>query len=103
MSGRRRILSRISKNSALTAFERAVYTATLAIPAGRTRTYAWVARKAGYRNAARAAGNALNKNPYAPEVPCHRVIRSDGTLGGFAKGPALKRRRLAAEGVVIPR
>lgn len=49
----------------------------------------------------RAVGNAMNKNPYAPEVPCHRVISSDGSLGGFALGPKKKIAMLKKEGVEI--
>jgi len=49
----------------------------------------------------RAVGNALNKNPYPVIIPCHRVIKSDGSIGGFAKGAAAKRRLLKAEGKVI--
>lgn len=63
-------------------------------------TYAEVAQAIGKPRAARAVGNALNKNPFAPRVPCHRVIRSDGTLGGFASGTAAKRALLRREGVV---
>ncbi|HEX9780692.1 MAG TPA: MGMT family protein [bacterium] len=84
-----------------TTFESKVYAAARRIPRGRTRSYGWVARRAGKPGAARAAGNALNRNPFAPRVPCHRVVRSDGRLGGFARGPAAKRRLLEREGVVI--
>lgn len=100
MRSRRSVLSAISRNKDLGEFEKRVYRAVLAIPRGRTRSYAWVARRAGRPRAARAVGNALNRNPYAPAVPCHRVIRSDGAIGGFAKGAAAKRRLLAAEGSV---
>ncbi|MBI4343739.1 MAG: MGMT family protein [Candidatus Omnitrophica bacterium] len=83
-----------------TAFERKVYAAVRRIPRGQTRTYAWVARQIGKAGAARAVGNALNRNPYAPQVPCHRVVRSDGSLGGFAQGPARKRMLLRREGAI---
>jgi len=94
-----KISESISRNKCLTEFEKAVYKAILRIPRGEVRPYKWVARKIGKPGSARAVGNALNKNPYAPLVPCHRVIRSDGTIGGFAKGSAEKRRLLIAEGV----
>ncbi len=68
--------------SALTEFARKVYEATLAIPHGETRTYAWVAKKMGSPLAARAVGQALSKNPFPILVPCHRVV-SDKTIGGF--------------------
>ena len=85
----------------LTIFERKVYAAVRRIPKGQTRTYAWVARQIGKPRAARAVGNALNRNPYAPRVPCHRVVRSDGSLGGYAKGPVRKRTLLRKEGARI--
>lgn len=103
MKRRRKILSTISKNSDLSDFERAVYRALLDIPPGKVRTYKWVAQTIGRPGACRAVGNALNRNPYAPEVPCHRVIRSDGSIGGFAKGTAAKRRLLAKEGIDLRR
>ena len=82
----------------LTVFQRKVYRAILAIPAGQTRSYGWVARRLGHPNSARAVGGALHRNPFAPIVPCHRVVRSDGTLGGYARGLARKRRLLRQEG-----
>jgi methylated-DNA-[protein]-cysteine S-methyltransferase len=82
----------------LTPFQREVYLAVSRIPRGQTRSYQWVAKAIGRPGAARAVGNALNRNPFAPRVPCHRVIRADGALGGFAGGPARKRRLLLQEG-----
>ena len=61
-----------------TAFERRVYTTIRRIPRGQTRSYGWVARQLGQPGAARAVGLALQRNPCAPRVPCHRVVRSDG-------------------------
>jgi len=81
----------------LTLFQKAVYAATMEIPLGETRSYAWVARRIGAPNSSRAVGHALNKNPYAPFVPCHRVISSDGSLGGFRGGLSKKKRLLARE------
>ncbi|MDR1942021.1 MAG: MGMT family protein [Endomicrobium sp.] len=64
-----------------------VWKACFNIPAGKTLTYGELAVKIGSPKAARAVGMALSKNPFAPAVPCHRVIRSDGKMGGFsAKG-----------------
>lgn len=80
---------RSAKNE-LTEFQKAVYRAVMTIPPGETRSYAWVAGKIGRPRSARAVGNALNRNPYAPYVPCHRVIASDGSLGGYSGG--LKRK-----------
>ncbi|MFA5039082.1 MAG: MGMT family protein [Candidatus Omnitrophota bacterium] len=81
----------------LTDFEKAVYAAVLTIPPGETRSYAWVARAIHRPKSCRAVGNALNKNPYAPFVPCHRVIASNGSLGGFNGGLHKKARLLERE------
>ena len=97
MKDRRRILSIISKNKSLTPFQKKVYTAISGIPAGEVRSYKWVACKLRAPSAARAVGNALNKNPYAPLVPCHRIVKSDGSIGGFAKGVKAKRKLLERE------
>jgi len=82
----------------LTPFAQAVYRAIRRIPTGQVRSYEWVARRIGRPLAARAVGNALRRNPFAPRIPCHRVVRSDGQLGGYARGPSRKRRLLAREG-----
>ena len=82
----------------LTDFEKKVYRAVSKIPKGETRSYKWVAAKIGKPKAYRAVGNALNKNPYTGKVPCHRVIRSDGAIGGFARGLARKVKMLKSEG-----
>lgn len=95
----KRILTSIAAAD-LTDFERAVYRATLAIPKGETRTYAQIAAAIGRPRAVRAVGNALNRNPFAPDVPCHRVVRSDGSIGGFALGAARKKRLLRGEGAL---
>lgn len=69
------------------------------IPRGKTMSYAEVARRAGSPRASRAVGTLMRKN-YDPSVPCHRVIRSDGSLGEYNRGgTAAKRRLLRAEGV----
>ncbi len=81
-----------------TKFEERVYAVVRRIPKGQTRSYRWVAERLGNPGLARAVGNALNRNPYAPHVPCHRVVKADGSLGGYAGGPARKRRLLQREG-----
>jgi O-6-methylguanine DNA methyltransferase len=81
----------------LTDFQKQVYTVVERIPRGKTMTYKQVAAAIGKPGAYRAVGNALNKNPFAPCVPCHRVIRSDGSPGGFAYGTARKRVLLQKE------
>jgi methylated-DNA-[protein]-cysteine S-methyltransferase len=71
------------------------------IPYGETRTYGWLAKKAGKPGAARAVGQALKRNPIPIIIPCHRVIRDNGTIGGFSMGINIKERLLALEGVQI--
>ena len=78
-------------------FYRAVWNATLSIPYGETRTYAWVAQQIGKPRALRAVGRALARNQFPIIVPCHRVIASSGNLGGFSGGLALKKRLLELE------
>jgi len=73
-----------------TPFQRAVWKACMSIPRGETRSYKWIAEQIGKPGAVRAVGSALGKNPFAPVVPCHRVIKSDGTLGGFSAPGGLK-------------
>ncbi len=85
------------KKRKITEFEKKVYAACKTIPRGETRSYAWIAKKIGHPRACRAVGNALHKNPFAPSVPCHRVICSDGSIGGFAGGIAQKIRLLSTE------
>ena len=83
-------------------FQEKVWAITARIPPGRVVTYADIAHQLGGR-AYRAVGQALNRNPYTPQVPCHRVIGSDGRLTGFMGGLAKKQRLLAAEGVRVLR
>ena len=83
--------------SAGTTFQQKVWRALRTIPRGETRSYAWVAKKIGQPNATRAVGAACGANPIPIIVPCHRVIASDGSLGGFSCGLAIKRRLLALE------
>lgn len=81
-------------------FRRRVLRATARIPYGRTATYAEMAERAGNPRAYRAAGSALGSNPIPLVVPCHRVLRTGGELGGYGGGPDLKRRLLRLEGVL---
>lgn len=71
------------------------------VPAGRVITYKALANLIGHPNAYRAVGSAMNKNPFAPEVPCHRVVKSDGSIGGFAQDVQIKIHRLEQEGVEV--
>lgn len=83
------------------AFSVRVWQAARAIPAGKVTTYGALARRIGSPGAARAVGNALGANPLPILVPCHRVVRSDGTLGGFGGGIPLKIRLLRHEHVPL--
>ncbi len=83
-----------------TPFERKVFAAAKKIPRGKVLTYKELAQAIGCPNACRAVGNALNKNR-DKNVPCHRVVKSDGSVGGFARGTREKERILKKEGVEI--
>jgi AraC family transcriptional regulator of adaptative response/methylated-DNA-[protein]-cysteine methyltransferase len=84
-----------------TAFQEAVWRELRKIPAGETRSYAQIAAAVGKPGAVRATGSANGCNHVAVLIPCHRVIRSDGSLGGYAGGLDRKRRLLAAENISI--
>lgn len=88
-----------------TVFQIKVWKALMGIPRGQVRTYSEIARQIGHPNSARAVANACAKNPYLPEVPCHRVIRTDGGLGGYSGpgGVETKRKLLREEGFSFPR
>ncbi len=81
-------------------FNERVWALCARVPRGKVTTYSEIAHKLGTR-AYRAVGNALNKNPYAPTVPCHRVVGSTGDLTGFASGLQKKQLMLEAEGVGV--
>lgn len=87
-----------------TEFERSVWEKALEIPSGEVRPYGWVAAEIGRPRAVRAVGSALGHNPVPLVVPCHRVVRSDGSIGEYSLGgPPVKRRILTAEGVDLER
>ncbi len=87
--------------STLSPFTRQVLTGCATIPWGDTRTYGQLAVQIGCPRGARAVGQALGRNPVPILIPCHRVISSDGSLGGFGAGVEMKRRLLALEGVTL--
>jgi len=89
--------------SACSAFGRGVLTEIRRIPFGEVASYGEVARRVGRPGAARAVGGALGRNPVPILVPCHRVVGSGRSLGGFTGGLARKRRLLRLEGRVLPR
>ena len=84
-----------------TEFQLKVWAYLRKIPRGSVRTYSQVAKDIGKPPAIRAVANAIGKNPYAPKVPCHRVIRSDGSLGGYSGKGGIKTKRflLKKEGI----
>ena len=84
----------------MTTFKEKVYAVVARIPRGKTLTYKEVARRAGSPRAYRAVGNIMNKNPDTKRVPCHRVVRSDGTPGGYASGTKRKIAILKSEGAL---
>ncbi len=93
---------KIKSQKQISSFADAVYAVVRQIPQGQTLTYQEVAKKSGRPKAYRAVGNILNKNPYPKnEVPCHRVIHSDGTIGGYALGLRKKKLLLEREGTIL--
>ena len=86
-----------------TKFQLKVWAYLSKIPRGRLKTYSQVAKAIGKPLAVRAVANAIGKNPYAPKIPCHRVIRSDGSLGGYSGKGGVKTKRflLQKEGITL--
>ena len=80
-----------------TGFQITVWNELNKIPSGETRTYKEIAELIGYPKAARAVANACGKNPYPITIPCHRVIRSDGGLGGYSGEGGVEKKRLLLE------
>jgi methylated-DNA-[protein]-cysteine S-methyltransferase len=81
--------------------EHEVYKKLLQVPKGKVTTYSELAKAVGLKNGQRAIGRIMNKNPYPVIVPCHRVILSDGKIGGYAWGEKIKTKMLSKEGVKI--
>tara|TARA_B100001093_G_scaffold63608_1_gene53504 strand:+ start:613 stop:888 length:276 start_codon:yes stop_codon:yes gene_type:complete len=84
-----------------TKFQLKVWAFLRKIPCGSVKTYSQVAKAIGKPHAVRAVANAIGKNPYAPKIPCHRVIRSDGSLGGYSGKGGVKTKKflLKKEGI----
>ena len=80
-----------------TVFQIAVWKELLKIPKGKTKTYKEIAVAIGRPKSSRAVANACAQNPYAPDVPCHRVVRSDGSLGGYSAEGGVERKRQLLE------
>lgn len=89
------IRQKVIESTMITPFQRKVYLELLNVPSGTTITYGELARRIGC-GSAQAVGQALKRNPFAPEVPCHRVVAADGSLGGYngkREGEQLERKR----------
>lgn len=84
-----------------TDFQKKVWRAMQKIPFGQTRSYGWLARQVGGKNKARAVGATCGSNPLPIVIPCHRVLREDGGLGGYGGGLGIKRKLLKIEGVNV--
>ncbi len=90
-----KIRKRLEECTEITPFQRRVYMELLNVPAGSTITYGQLARRIGCRSA-QAVGQALKRNPFAPGVPCHRVVAADGNVGGYfgkREGEMVERKR----------
>jgi AraC family transcriptional regulator of adaptative response/methylated-DNA-[protein]-cysteine methyltransferase len=94
--------SPIALDVAGTPFQMAIWEALRRIPKGETRTYAQLAAKVGRPGAVRAAGSANGANHVSLLIPCHRVVRTDGSLGGYAWGLDIKAKLLQREGALLP-
>ena len=81
--------------------EEKVYKNLLEVPKGKITTYGELAKAIGLKNGQRVIGKIMNKNPYPVIVPCHRVIKSDGKIGGYAWGEKVKAKMLSNEGIKI--
>ena len=86
-----------------TEFQILVWKEIAKIPYGQTRSYKELAIAIGKPNSSRALANACGKNPYSPDIPCHRVIRSDGLIGGYSGFGGIKRKKelLVKEGIIF--
>ena len=86
-----------------TKFQLKVWNYLVRIPLGSVKTYSQVAKGIDKPLAVRAVANAIGKNPYAPRIPCHRVIRSDGSLGGYSAKGGIKTKKmlLKKEGIIL--
>lgn len=85
----------------LGGLEQRVYGMLARVPRGKITTYSELARAAGLKNGQRAVGRIMSKNPYPSIIPCHRVVRSTGDVGGYAYGTEVKEEMLSREGVAL--
>ena len=101
-AGRRRSFDLLLDRRLIRGIARDVLATTAKVPFGRTTTYGVVAERIGRPRASRAVGNALGSNPIPIVIPCHRVLRAGGDVGGYAGGPERKRSLLRLEGALRP-
>ena len=78
-----------------------IYKKLLEVPKGKVTTYGELAKSIGFKNGQRAVGKIMNQNPYPVIIPCHRVVKSDGKIGGYAYGDVIKSNMLIGEGIKI--
>lgn len=97
------LVGNLNNETRYSQFEIEVFNVLTLIPKGRVTTYLEVAKKLGRSKSSRAVANAIGKNPFAPKIPCHRVVRSDGKIGGYSGvgGVHAKKILLTSEGVDI--
>jgi O-6-methylguanine DNA methyltransferase len=100
LAGQRRTFDVPLDLSKGTSFQRHVWRTLQRVPYGKFRSYQWVAARVGGRRYARAVGNALGANPLPIVIPCHRIVASDASLGGFSGGVLMKQRLLSLEGTL---
>lgn len=81
--------------------DKKIYKKLLEVPKGKITTYGELAKAVGMKNGQRVVGRIMNKNPYPVIVPCHRVVKSDGKVGGYAYGEEIKSNMLQNEGIEI--
>ena len=81
--------------------DKKIYKKLLEVPEGKITTYGELAKAVGIKNGQRAVGRMMNKNPYPVIIPCHRVVKSDGKVGGYAYGQQVKINMLSKEGIKI--
>ena len=86
-----------------TTFQLTIWNYLRQIPKGTVKTYSQIANAIGKPQAVRAVANAIGKNPHPPKIPCHRVIRSDGSLGGYSGKGGIKTKKmlLKKEGIIL--
>ena len=83
------------------SLDKKIYKKLLEVPEGKITTYGELAKAVGFTNGQRAVGKIMNKNPYPVIIPCHRVVKADGKIGGYAYGVEIKTNMLKKEGIKI--